>query len=64
MGLACRHFWFDGHVVESNRATNEGIFGGHHLIQFKNYRIGFTRSFDIHNRKDGGGNAQATENMH
>ncbi len=64
MGLASRSFRFVGHGVEFDSAIDEGISTCHHLVQSKNYEIDCARSFGFHNKKDGGKNAQATENKH
>ncbi len=64
MGLTCWCFLFIGHVIKFDLTTNEGISIGHHLVQSRNCRISYGRSFGFHNRKDSGGNAQAIRNKH
>jgi len=34
------------------------------MVQLKNYRIGCEGSFDFHNQKDNGQDAQPTKNKH
>lgn len=64
VGLGCRHFWFVGSAIEFNPATSEELSACHHLFQFGNYRIGYAKSFDFHNNRNGGRDAQPTKNKH
>jgi hypothetical protein len=43
------NFWFVGHGVEFDLATNEGISIGQHMVQFGNYEINCVGSSGFHN---------------
>lgn len=64
MDSTSRSFQFVGCGVEFDLAIDEGISTSHHLIQSKNYEIDCAGNSSFHNWKDGGKNAQATENRH
>jgi hypothetical protein len=64
MDSTTQNFQFVGCGVEFDLAIDEGISTSHHLIQSKNYEIDCAGSFNFHNKKDDGKNAQAIENRH
>ncbi len=64
VGLARQCFWFVQCVVEFDSNAGEGVFTCHHTFQSKNYKIDCVGSFDFHDQKDSGWDAQPTKNKH